>query len=76
MARTFEEIIGRNLNRILYDEKISQQDLAKAAGVSEVAISKMVKGKKVISAEKLTAVEKFLGVTHEELTKDEKTVGK
>lgn len=76
MARTFEEIIGRNLNRILYDEKISQQELAKAVGVSEVAISKMVKGKKVISAEKLTAVEKFLGVTHEELTKDEKTVGK
>jgi transcriptional regulator with XRE-family HTH domain len=76
MARTFEEIIGRNLNRILYDEKISQQELAKAVGVSEVAISKMVKGKKVISAEKLTAVEKFLGVTHEELTKDEKTVEK
>lgn len=76
MARTFEEIIGRNLNRILYDEKISQQELAKAVGVSEVAISKMVKGKKVISAEKLTAVEKFLGVTHEELTKDEKTIGK
>jgi transcriptional regulator with XRE-family HTH domain len=76
MARTFEEIIGRNLNRILYDEKISQQELAKAVGVSEVAISKMVKGKKVISAERLTAAEKFLGVTHEELTKDEKTVGK
>ncbi len=70
MAKTFEERIGSNLNRILYDEKISQLELAKAVGVSEVTISKMVKGKKVVSAEKLTAVEKFLGVTHEELTRE------
>ena len=74
--RTFESVIGRNLNRVLYDIGMTQAELAKAAGVSENAISMMVKGKKVVSAEKLTAVEKILGVTHEELTKDEKTVGK
>ena len=68
--RTFESVIGRNLNRVLYDIGMTQAELAKAAGVSENAISMMVKGKKVVSAEKLTAVEKILGITHEELTKE------
>ena len=70
MARSFEEIVGRNLNRILYDKKTSQKELAKAAGVSENAISNMVKGNKVVSAEKLTLIEKILGVSHEELTRE------
>ena len=68
--RTFESVIGRNLNRVLYDIGMTQAELAKAAGVSENAISMMVKGKKVVSAEKLTAVEKILGITHEELTRE------
>lgn len=68
--RTFESVIGRNLNRVLYDIGMTQAELAKAAGVSENAISMMVKGKKVVSAEKLTAVEKILGITHEELARE------
>lgn len=70
MARSFEETVGRNLNRILYDKKTSQKELAKATGVSENAISNMVKGNKVVSAEKLTLIEKILGVSHEELTRE------
>ena len=69
MARSFEERVGRNLNRILYDKKISQSELASVAGVSEAAISKMMNGTKVPSAEKMTIIEKYLGVSHEELTK-------
>ena len=69
MARSFEERVGRNLNSILYDKKVSQGELAKIAGVSEVTISKMVKGVKVPSAEKMTIIEKYLGISHEELTR-------
>lgn len=69
MARSFEERVGRNLNRILYDKKVSQTELAKIAGVSEMTISKMVNGTKVPSAEKMTIIEKHLGISHEELTR-------
>lgn len=69
MGKSFEEKVGRNLNRILYDKKVSQAELASVAGVSEAAISKMMNGIRVPSAEKMTIIEKYLGVSHEELTR-------
>lgn len=69
MARSFEERVGRNLNRILYDKKVSQAELARVAGVSDMTISKMMNGIRVPSAEKMTIIEKYLGISHEELTR-------
>lgn len=69
MAKTFEEIVGRNLNRILYDKKVNQKVLAEAVGISGAAMSKMVNGTKVVSAEKLAAIAKYLKIPLEELTK-------
>lgn len=67
--RTFSERVGKNLNDILYDKKITQTELAEAVGVSDMTISKLVNGTKVPSAEKLTAIEAYLGVSHERLTR-------
>ncbi len=69
MEKSFEERVGRNLNMILYDKKISQSEVANAAGISEAAVSKMLNGIKVPSAEKMTIIEKYLGISHEDLTR-------
>lgn len=67
--RTFSERVGKNLNEILYDKKISQTELARAVDVSNMTISKLVNGTRVPSAEKLTQIEAYLGVSHERLTR-------
>ncbi len=68
VRKTFAEKVGCNLNKILYEKKVSQKDLAKAVGVSENAISMLVKGEKVVSAEKLGLVADYLNVTYEKIT--------
>ena len=69
MERTFEERVGRNLNGILYDKKVSQKQVAEVAGVSENTISRLVNGQKMVSAGVLEKIADYLGVTLDSLVK-------
>lgn len=69
MERTFEERVGKNLNGILYDKKLSQKQVAQVAGVSENTISKLVNGQKMVSVGVLEKIADYLGVTLDSLVK-------
>ena len=67
--KTIEKRVGKNLNAILYDKKITQKEIARAAGVSENAVSRLVGGEKLVSAGVLEKIANYLGVTLDRLVK-------
>lgn len=60
-------VIGKNIQRAMLDQKHTQKTLAKASGVSQVTIHKLISGKAKESA-KLPAIAKALGTTAEWLS--------
>lgn len=59
--------LGRNLMLQLYDKKISQQEIAEVAGVTEAMISRVISGERDISSQKLKKIAERLSVTVDEL---------
>lgn len=61
--------LGRNLMLQLYDKKISQQEIAEVAGVTEAMISRVISGERDISSQKLKKIADRLAVSVDELLK-------
>lgn len=59
--------LGRNLTMLLYDKKMEQRELAKAAEVSEAMISRVIAGERDIGSEKLKKIADYLEVSVDEL---------
>lgn len=56
------------LKKLLYDKGISQRDLARAVGVSEVMISNVVNGKRKLSRRLSEAISTYLGISEKQLS--------
>ena len=61
--------IGRNLMILMYDKRVSSEELAKEIDVSPSMISKIINGVKVPSLPKLMKIAEYLGVTLDELVR-------
>ena len=61
--------IGRNLTMLMYDKKVTQRELAKAAGCSENMIATIVSGKKMPPLRILVKIAERLDVTVDEILK-------
>ena len=59
--------IGKNLNSLLYDRRISGRELARRLGVCEATISKIKANERKPSVELAKAIAKELEVTVDEL---------
>lgn len=61
--------LGRNLTMLCYDKKVTQTELAKAAGCSQKMISKIMLGDCLPSLRVLIGIAKYLDVSIDELLK-------
>jgi len=61
------QAVGRNIRRRLTDIGMSQHDLAKKVGLTEVTISRYVTGQRQPTAYALYRMARVLGVTMEQL---------
>lgn len=61
--------IGRNIMILSFDKRISQKELAEAAGVTESMISKIINTDLIPSVVKLKRIADKLGVTIDDLLK-------
>lgn len=62
--------IGRNIRILAYDKNISLKELAEEARISSAMMTKIVKGEKNPSVAKLMLIANKLGVTMDDLVKD------
>ncbi|MEE1049108.1 MAG: helix-turn-helix transcriptional regulator [Clostridia bacterium] len=62
--------LGKNIRNLAFDKKITQKDLAKAAGISEALVAMHVHGKKIPSLRVMLAYAKKLGCTLDDLVKE------
>lgn len=58
---------ANNLKNALYNRRLTQAELAKKIGVSEMSISRYVNGKKLPSTQKLILISKAVGVSMDTL---------
>lgn len=61
--------LGRNLTMLCYDKKVTQMELAAAAGCSQKMISKIMLGDCLPSLRVLIGIAKYLDVSIDELLK-------
>lgn len=61
--------LGRNIHVILFDKKMSRQELADKVGVSQQMVSDIIHAKKSPKAETLIKIAKALGVKVDDLIK-------
>ena len=61
--------LGRNLTMLCYDKKVTQTELAEAAGCSQKMISKIMLGDCLPSLRVLIGIAKYLDVSIDELLK-------
>ena len=61
--------LGRNLTILLYDHRMSKNELAERVGVSPSMISKTLLGVKTPSVEKCAKIAEVFGITLDELIK-------
>lgn len=61
--------LGRNLTMLCYDKKVTQVELAEAAGCSQKMISKIMLGDCLPSLRVLIGIAKYLDVSIDELLK-------
>ena len=61
--------IGRNITMLLYDKKVTQRELAKAAACSENMIARIVSGEKTPPLRILVKIAERLDVTVDEILK-------
>ena len=61
--------LGRNLTMLCYDKKVTQVELAEAAGCSQKMISKIMLGDRLPSLRVLIGIAKYLDVSIDELLK-------
>ena len=59
--------LGRNLTMLCYDKKVTQVELAEAAGCSQKMISKIMLGECMPSVRILVSIAKYLDVSTDEL---------
>lgn len=60
MLTTFDKILGWNIRVIMARKKISQKSLALSMGVHQSAVSRMITGKRSISAYELMLISSIL----------------
>ncbi len=61
--------LGRNLKMLCYDKKVTQVELAEAAGCSQKLISRIMLGECLPSLRVLIGIAKYLDVSIDELLK-------
>lgn len=61
--------LGRNLTMLCYDKRVTQVELAEAAGCSQKMISKIMLGDCLPSLRILIGIAKYLDVSIDELLK-------
>lgn len=63
--------MNEKLRRIVFEKNIKQRDLAEAAGVSQAFMSGILKGYKQPSLAVMKRIADYVGVTIDELVRDE-----
>lgn len=64
----------KKLRNVLFDSNVTQKELAAFCGCSQGYLSRCIRGRDVMSPRVLSLVAKFLGVSEEDITDDEKVV--
>jgi transcriptional regulator with XRE-family HTH domain len=64
------ETVGRNIHRIAFDKRVTQKDLAEAAGIAEGVMSKIIHGDHTPSLRVSMAIANRLGCTLDDLVKE------
>jgi len=66
----FFECVGRNILEVLYENNMSQTELAEKIGISKQVMGKIVKGQKSINAFEIKKISEALKVTMERLLEE------